>query len=399
MLGLSTLRTRSQRVVSTSALETLEHRRLLAGINVADFGALPNDGVDDTGAIRAALSASKAGDTLNFAPGVYNVSDTITMRSHREIKGWGGATIKRSGKGYVFANDQQNYNITYTDMTFDGGGIDVSSSTLGEAVLVRGNTFQNISGGWPTGDGIYAPSGLKNSKITRNIFLNISGPSQGIYGFNTFTDVEISSNYFDGVWEGIHLAYEKGGSNLKVINNTGINWTRMPIELQGKNAVNTIVEGNYFNGWKSTYDGSFALSIMNYGEGTIIRNNVLIGPGSAPVGIEVGGRNGLVEGNSITGFREGMHLVGSSGTVVRKNVFLNQSLVSIWRTGVDEAYNLNVNNNYIKGSPWAFLFTGGRTDGSVFENNFVTEVERGIVGSTAGVTIGANNFQKVKSIR
>src|SRR5690606_18509501 len=110
--------------------------------------------------------------------------------------------------------------------------------STGEHILVRGNTFRDIGGSWPYGEAIYAPSGLRDSKITRSLFKNLE--DNGVYGFTTFDRVEISHNHFDNVWEGIHLAYDNGGSDLKVIYNTGTNWTRMPVELQGRNARNTL---------------------------------------------------------------------------------------------------------------------------------------------------------------
>jgi hypothetical protein len=384
-------------VVST--LEGLESRRLFADINVADFGARPNDGQDDTGAIRAAMAASKAGDTINFAAGEYTINDTITARSNREYKGWGGATLKREGQGFIFQNDNSNYNITFTDLTFDRGGVNVAADRTGEHILIRGCTFKDMQGGWPIGDAIFAPSGLRDSKITRSTFKDIEGDN-GLYGFNTFDRVEISHNHFDNVWEGIHLYYNSG-SDLKVIYNTGVNWTRMPVELQGRNAKNTLVEGNKFTSWRSdkVYHESFALSIMNYGEGTIIRNNIVSGPHEAPVGIEVGGRRGLVEGNVITGFREGMHLVDTTGTEIRNNQFRDQGLVAIWRTGVDEGRDLRIHGNTIDGAKWGFLFSGGNSEGTVVENNTVSRAEKGIVGEAPGVKFDRNTFNDVSVIR
>ena len=386
---------RSPRIVCS--IETLEGRRLLAGINVADFGARPGDGQDDTDALRAAINASKAGDVINFSPGEYDFGDTVTLRSNRELRGWGEVKLNRHGDGFLFANDDANYNIVLTDLILDGGGINVAPNTTGEAILIRGCTFQNITGRWPSGDAIFAPTGLKNSKITRNEFANIDGDN-GVYGFTTFDNVEISHNNFDNVWEGIHLSYGSG-SNLKITYNTGTNWKRMPIELQGRNARDTLIEGNRFTSWKDPYHESFGMSIMNYGSGTVIRNNIVTGPHEAPVGIEVGGNDGLVEGNEITGFREGMHLVQTTGTRITANKFSDQGLMSIWRTGVDEGRNLKIDNNSIDGSPWGMLFSGGNSDGSVVESNTISNADKGIVGDAPGVKFDSNVFNNVKVIR
>ncbi|MBP0006374.1 MAG: hypothetical protein J7642_22090 [Cyanobacteria bacterium SBC] len=46
-------------------------------VNVVDFGAVPNDGLDDTAAIQAALDAGEA--TVYFPQGNYNISDTLVV--------------------------------------------------------------------------------------------------------------------------------------------------------------------------------------------------------------------------------------------------------------------------------------------------------------------------------
>ncbi|MEO1525976.1 MAG: LamG-like jellyroll fold domain-containing protein [Planctomycetota bacterium] len=71
--------------------EKLQSRELLAGdptiypvdgglVDVASFGAFPDDGVDDTGAIQAALDAADqqaSNLVVSLAPGQYDVSDTL----------------------------------------------------------------------------------------------------------------------------------------------------------------------------------------------------------------------------------------------------------------------------------------------------------------------------------
>ncbi|MEL6105528.1 MAG: LamG-like jellyroll fold domain-containing protein [Planctomycetota bacterium] len=79
---------RKRRVLRTESLET---RQLLAGnptaypddgglIEVASFGAFPDDGIDDTAAIQAALDAADAQASnlvVYLAPGRYDVSETL----------------------------------------------------------------------------------------------------------------------------------------------------------------------------------------------------------------------------------------------------------------------------------------------------------------------------------
>src|SRR5690606_10735796 len=48
-----------------------------ATLNVVDFGAVPNDGLDDIPAIHAAFDAAKAGDEIYFPNGTYDLIGTL----------------------------------------------------------------------------------------------------------------------------------------------------------------------------------------------------------------------------------------------------------------------------------------------------------------------------------
>lgn len=56
-------------------------------IRVREFGAMPNDEVDDTEALRRAVEtaiSSKQGAILHFEPGTYNISDPLALRIQEE---------------------------------------------------------------------------------------------------------------------------------------------------------------------------------------------------------------------------------------------------------------------------------------------------------------------------
>lgn len=56
-------------------------------IHVKDFGATPGDGVDDSAAIRAAVTAACSGCTLHFAAGTYDVATGITIAKNLALEG------------------------------------------------------------------------------------------------------------------------------------------------------------------------------------------------------------------------------------------------------------------------------------------------------------------------
>ena len=59
-----------------AVIENLETRKLMSAVNVTDFGAKPNDGIDDTKAIQNAINASRDGDTIVFGNQVIRVIPT-----------------------------------------------------------------------------------------------------------------------------------------------------------------------------------------------------------------------------------------------------------------------------------------------------------------------------------
>src|ERR1700733_10093998 len=59
-----------------------------AVIDVRDYGAVPDDGKDDTFAIQSAIEAARNGQIVRFPPGVFEISRPINPRgSGRTIQG------------------------------------------------------------------------------------------------------------------------------------------------------------------------------------------------------------------------------------------------------------------------------------------------------------------------
>src|SRR5262245_49476313 len=100
-----------------SLLETLERRQLLATINVTSFGAIPNDGVNDTSAVQAAIKASIAGDTIYFVKGVFDLPTGMIIPGGRTYSGESGATLRgKNAEGWLFKLQQDN--TTFQNLSF-----------------------------------------------------------------------------------------------------------------------------------------------------------------------------------------------------------------------------------------------------------------------------------------
>src|SRR4051812_39752816 len=81
---------RRGKTIAAVNFEGLEKRELMSVVNVADFGAKPNDGGDDRAAIQAAINAAKAGDVVQFGAGKYDINGQINVGNDRTLKGAAG---------------------------------------------------------------------------------------------------------------------------------------------------------------------------------------------------------------------------------------------------------------------------------------------------------------------
>ena len=129
--------------------------------SVKSFGAVGDGVADDTGAIQAALDASKDGGTIIIPKGVYLLSDSVKFYSNQHIKGEPGAILlQRDGNtGGAYGNLMRNYyagqggytateNTIIEGITFDGGSQTESPSTLlafshSRNILIDRCTFVN----------------------------------------------------------------------------------------------------------------------------------------------------------------------------------------------------------------------------------------------------------------
>src|SRR5262245_47825837 len=117
-----------------SLIEPLERRELLAIVNVASFGAVPNDGQNDTAAINAAITAAQPGDTIQFNAGRYDVGELL-LRSNRTYKGVSGSIISSSGSEFGERIEANGSNVLVTRLRFEGAGV----------FMGNGGTYRNLT--------------------------------------------------------------------------------------------------------------------------------------------------------------------------------------------------------------------------------------------------------------
>lgn len=202
----------------------------------SQFGALGNtvpvysesgdlegyEGADDTLAVQRALDQlfANAGHVdpfngiveptarvvLQFEPGVYTISETITIPSYASIVGAGiDKTIFRfTGQGPVFSAGVNDLNATNQSRFINLEGFSVTSTDTDSGITltaVRDSSFKNISitGSWVE-DEASSCTGLRLASVTelinctRNSFTNVN-VSSFCYGIESSSDV--CDNVFD----------------------------------------------------------------------------------------------------------------------------------------------------------------------------------------------------------
>lgn len=333
-----------------------------ATLDVRDYGAIPDDDRDDSGAIQAAIDAARNRETITFPPGVFLVGRSLDPRGfHRTLQGatklrWDGdrvvadaqTILKSTGEHFLFHFVGEH--ASFRNLTFHGRAF-FCARTDGSMVngLVIDNCWFHLDVTGQKTNAIEFTTGLAHSRITNCVFDPIKGDN-GIYGYN-WKKLTIASNHFLNGNEGIHvIAHWDPSSDLLVEQNYFAGLHRMAIEIQG-GGVNTIVQDNFYEKpdlseeFGRNHD-TFAYSIVSdRSQNTRVRRNTSLAP-QRPDGVgvriifELGGQGvvchdnysvagnhviaangsnatGMAYGNRISGYREGPR--NSNGAALKFN--------------------------------------------------------------------------------
>lgn len=121
--------------------------RLMAIIDVRAFGARPDDGIDDTAAINAAIAAARPGDTVQLAAGSYTVSGRPGSASAGAINiGRSDVTLAGAGMGRTVLQLDPGWAGDLTGVVRTNGARDVSDVTIRDLTIDGGHAEGRIIG-------------------------------------------------------------------------------------------------------------------------------------------------------------------------------------------------------------------------------------------------------------
>ncbi len=284
-------------VRSTVAKET---RRKL---DITMYGAIADDGRDDTTGIEAAISLSTAGDTLFFPPGMYEISRSLLPASGTILFGPtdGVATVRYTGftdGDLIHIEDKADVEVGY--LVLDGAnnthalnGILASGSERLHIHDVTIRRFVETADFGP--HGIYLASGVTNTVISDNVIRDIAPNYQwggGIRISHGSSGNVVERNTISNTGRGGILAND-GSTDLIIRRNTitRTNGEGLGIEIW-RNCHRAIVEDNLVDHWLSIDESDYVA----------VRRNMIRDPDGRTkyIGLEhAGGKYGIFTDNVV----------------------------------------------------------------------------------------------------
>ncbi|WP_373543091.1 glycosyl hydrolase family 28-related protein [Chamaesiphon sp.] len=335
---------------------------------VTQFGAVPNDGTDDTVAIQTAIDtiAQKGGGSVMFPPGTYRISiqrqgkhlQALKLRSRVRLAAstTKGATLKLADRqgNYESLMGTAEYSTPLTDFVIAGLTIDSNGQhnpvLRGESNGRNSPDFGDDQTALPRA-AVRVYTG-KRIRIDRTRFTNqnavwsvvVNGTLEGM------TDVAITNSRFDNV---------------------------------GGNAVD--------------FDHS---SIYTQGARMLLDKNVFVsrsGPGTkgARTAIEIHGNDQTVIGNTITGYANGINVTGVGTPVSQRQLYQDNRLDDV-NTGFTLWFGIHPGTN--PALPALQNVTLRRNTVNINSTNWLRSGVAGSQGPSAGIMLDPNSNASIQDL-
>lgn len=304
--------------------------------NVLDFGATPNNGIEDTTQIQAAINAADAaGNSVVYIPdGVYLVDNLRVFGDHLKIIGRGTLRLKTGSAGVGVLTVDGNYNLV-SHIKIDG----------------------NSSGGGHTGRAEGLRIGGDYNRVYRveasNAYYDANGQASGqnfvIAGNNNIiTETRSVNAGYNG--------YRQSGNGTVYRDITSLNARVKGFNASG-NGVSFTVDGGYFETNAMEHPNGVTSFQVDPGPGyslnkVVVRNIVAKGPQNSTNATTAAAKFALVndlviENSSFLSTapnHSSLRLAEGLGKVTLRRLYMNRNLVMQQDTGfgtddpIDELY-------------------------------------------------------------
>ena len=199
----------------TGAVATTVQAKLRETVSVNDFGAVGDGVTDDTAAIQAALDASLK---VNFPPGRYLISSTLTLRTNQTISGNG-----RSFSYPYYANTNTVYGteILVSDFfAFDLTGTrNVTVDGIGVRSSLGGDSAFGTQANYGAGSGGFLVTDTEWAQIRNVSFMGLQWGIRGVTAtYFMRVDTFVSSDCDNIIRIGDPTSSSYDGRDVQIVN-------------------------------------------------------------------------------------------------------------------------------------------------------------------------------------
>ena len=352
-----------------------------AALNVRDFGAVPNDGMNDAPGIQAAINQAGASGAAVYLPaGIYDLNHGLRAKSNLVMRGAGSASALRAKGNFEAVVIAQVSHVVLEALTLDGGqtaqsfGASLISIINSSRITVRRTSLLNSR--WT---GVF----VTNSSGVSIVDNQIDRPAlHGIEANNGVADLVVERNHITSAGtnagdithgKGIAVTCPHGlCRNVGIVGNTVKNSHQIAIEL-----------------WAGL--GGAGIT------GGVISGNVIerLNPGGEQFGISIdSSRHIAVTGNTIRGT-----VFALEAAAARQVAFIDNTVESpvngiLLSAGASE---IVIAHNLIKAprSKGIEIYSGAAPDGKIYPaknltvigNEILNPKDRGIFLNTLGANV------------
>ncbi|HEX8522380.1 MAG TPA: right-handed parallel beta-helix repeat-containing protein [Tepidisphaeraceae bacterium] len=325
-------------------------------LDITSYGAIAGDGKDDTAAIKAAVNAAAAGDTVRIPAGAFDVSSAVSLKSNINFIGAGAAASSLNFSGAnssSFLNLDGVKNVSVSGITLDGK----NSTNAAQGVWAQYSsklTLKDIS--------------VKNLGATTGF-----GP-HGVYFVQGVTDSVISGNSFNNIgtsneW-GAGIRVGQGSSRNQILGNTVADTGRGGI-LCDDNSTDLLIKNNTITGSGKTAEG-LGIEVWGGCDRSIIEDNKVDHWLSVDSSNQLAVRRNVVSDKSGVYKWCGIELVDSHDNVFTDNTVDGGAQIGISQSGAKAKERIFWGRNTVKAaSTWGIQIQGetGKASKQYFYKN------------------------------
>jgi parallel beta-helix repeat protein len=338
-------------------------------LDITSYGAIAADGKDDSAAIKAAIGAAVAGDTVRIPAGSFEIGSAVSAKSGVNLtgNGVGSSTLKFIGNTSTsLLNLDGVSNVALSGFTLDGN----NSAKASQGIFSQNASKLNLS-----------------NLAVQNLGATSGFAPHGIYFSTNVTDSTISNSAFANIGTGSQwgagIRLGQGSSRNQILANTIANTGRGGI-LCDNGSTDLVIRNNTITGSGKSGGGTgegLGIELWSGCDRSIVEDNKLDHWLSVDSSNNLAVRRNVISDNTGAYKWCGIELVDAHDNVFTDNTVDGGAQIGISESGSGAKERIFWGNNTIKASStWGIQIqgeTGKASKQYFYKNTFTTSVKSG----------------------